>query len=136
MSNLLERGRQTFGRESFGLMLLMAALIVIFGLASPRFLTGANFASMGFQAPLLGLLTIAMLAPMISGGFNLAVIYTANISGLTMAWVLLQAGGPEAGGGRSFWGRWPRWSSAPWRVPPWGWSSPISARIRSWSRWP
>ena len=99
MSNLLERGRQTFGRESFGLMLLMAALIVIFGLASPRFLSGANFASMGFQAPLLGLLTIAMLAPMISGGFNLAVIYTANISGLTMAWVLLQAGGPEAGWG-------------------------------------
>lgn len=97
MTALLEKGRTTFGRETFGLMILMAAMVLMFSLATPKFLTGANFASMGFQAPLLGLLTIAMLAPMISGGFNLAVIYTANISGLTLAWVLLQFGGPEAG---------------------------------------
>lgn len=97
MTSLLEKGRAFFGRETFGLLLLMAAMVVLFSLASPKFLAVANLSSMGFQAPLLGLLTIAMLAPMISGGFNLAVIYTANLSGLAFAWVLLQFGGPEAG---------------------------------------
>lgn len=99
MTSLFEKGRAFFGRETFGLLLLMAAMVVAFSLASPKFLAVANLSSMGFQAPLLGLLTIAMLAPMISGGFNLAVIYTANLSGLTFAWVLLQFGGPEAGMG-------------------------------------
>jgi simple sugar transport system permease protein len=37
-----------------------------------------------------------MLMPIISGGFNLAIIYTANISGLTLAWVLMQTGGIHA----------------------------------------
>jgi len=54
---------------------------------------------MAFQLPELGLLTLAMLAPIISGGLNLAIIYTANISGLTLAWVLLQFGGIDAGPG-------------------------------------
>ena len=88
-----------FGAESLGLLGLMAAMVLGFSALSDKFLTGANLSSMGYQAPMLGLLTLAMLAPMISGGFNLAVIYTANISGLTMAWVLLHFGGPEAGAG-------------------------------------
>ena len=37
------------------------------------------------------------------GGFNLAIIYTANISALALAWVLLQFGGPEAGIGALIW---------------------------------
>lgn len=99
MTAIMDRARAFFGRETFGLLILMAIMVVGFSLASPKFLTAANLASMGFQAPLLGLLTIAMLAPMISGGFNLAVIYTANISGLALAAVLLHFGGPEAGFG-------------------------------------
>lgn len=99
MITLIEKSRAFLGKETFGLLALMAAMMVAFSLASPKFLTLANFDSMGFQAPLLGLLTIAMLAPMISGGFNLAVIYTANISGLTLAAVLLYFGGPDAGWG-------------------------------------
>ena len=97
MSLGLSRAREVFGSEALGLLVLMAVIITAFSLASPKFLTEANFASMGFQAPLLGLLTIAMLAPMISGGINLAIIYTANISGLTFAWFMLQAGGADAG---------------------------------------
>lgn len=97
MTTIFDRTRKHLGQETFGLLLLMAAMVLAFSLASPRFLTAANLSSMGYQAPLLGLLTIAMLAPMISGGLNLAIIFTANISGLTLAWVLLQFGGPEAG---------------------------------------
>ncbi|MFT4012266.1 MAG: ABC transporter permease [Paracoccus sp. (in: a-proteobacteria)] len=97
MAAIIDKARKTLGRESFGLLVLMVIMIVGFSIASPKFLTLASFSSMGYQAPMLGLLTLAMLAPMISGGFNLAIIYTANISGLTLAWVILQFGGPEAG---------------------------------------
>ncbi|MFM0384433.1 ABC transporter permease [Paraburkholderia dipogonis] len=47
--------------------------------------------------PELGFFTLAMLMPLISGGFNLAVTFTANISGLAMAWVLHTYGGADAG---------------------------------------
>ncbi len=83
--------------ENIGLIVMLAALIVGFSLLSPRFLTGANLGSMGFQMPLLGLLTLAMLAPILSGGLNLAIVYTANICGLTLAWTIMYFGGAEAG---------------------------------------
>jgi simple sugar transport system permease protein len=68
-----------------------------FALTSPQFLTDANFESIAFQLPDLGLLTLAMLAPIMSGGINLAIIATANLSGLTLAWILNMNGGPQAG---------------------------------------
>lgn len=85
------------GGENTGLLVMLAVLVVVFSIASPRFLTGANLGSMGFQMPLLGLLTLAMLAPILSGGLNLAIVYTANICGLTLAWTIMQFGGAEAG---------------------------------------
>lgn len=83
--------------ENLGLLIMLAALVIGFSILSPRFLTAANLGSMGFQMPLLGLLTLAMLAPILSGGLNLAIVYTANICGLTLAWTVMQFGGAEAG---------------------------------------
>ncbi|MCG7630033.1 ABC transporter permease [Epibacterium sp. MM17-32] len=83
--------------ENLGLLALLGLLVLLFSLASPRFLSGANLGSMGFQMPLLGLLTLAMLAPILSGGLNLAIVFTANICGLTLAWTIMQFGGAEAG---------------------------------------
>nr|WP_244574641.1 ABC transporter permease [Cohaesibacter sp. ES.047] len=85
------------GSDAASLLVLLVLIGGGFSIASPKFLMPANLESMGFQMPLLGLLTLAMVAPVISGGLNLAVIYTANISGLTLAWVLIQFGGPDAG---------------------------------------
>lgn len=99
MRNLIEAYRKTFGTEVAALLGFLLVVLVVFGLTAPRFLSSANFGSMAFQLPELGLLTLAMLAPIISGGLNLAIIYTANISGLTLAWVLLQFGGIDAGPG-------------------------------------
>jgi simple sugar transport system permease protein len=82
-----------------GLLGFLALVIAAFSFASPQFLTAANLDSVAFQLPELGLLTLAMLMPIISGGFNLAVIYTANMAGLTLAWVLIQYGGTDAGVG-------------------------------------
>lgn len=52
---------------------------------------------MAIQLPELGLLTLAMLIPILSGGLNLSITYTANMSGLALAWTLQAFGGPEAG---------------------------------------
>jgi len=83
--------------ESTILLIVLAAVFIGFGLFAPKFLSEGNFASIAFQLPVLGLLTLAMLAPILSGGLNLAIVFTANLSGLTLAWVLIQFGGPEAG---------------------------------------
>lgn len=87
------------GAETLPLVAFLALVVAGFSLVTPLFLTGANLRSMAFQLPVLGLLTLAMLVPILSGGLNLAIIYQANISGLTLAWVLIQFGGPEAGFG-------------------------------------
>ena len=97
MSVFAERLRRLFGQGVPGLLGLLALTMVAFGLASPQFLTAANFISIAFQLPDLGLLTLAMLGPIMSGGINLAVIATANHSGLTLAWILNTNGGPQAG---------------------------------------
>lgn len=61
-----------------------------FTLAMPgRFLTENTFLSIAFQLPELGLLTFAMFVPMLSGGLNLSIIGTANLTSLFMAWLLI-----------------------------------------------
>lgn len=88
-----------FGVETLPLVGFLAFVVLLFSLATPLFLTSANFGSMAFQMPVLGLLTLAMMVPILSGGLNLAIIYTANLSGLTLAAVLIEFGGPDAGVG-------------------------------------
>ena len=97
MAELFERLDRQFGAGVIGLVAFLGVVLIAFSLTSPQFLSVANFDSIAFQLPELGLLTLAMLMPIISGGFNLAIIYTANICGLTLAWVLMQYGGVDAG---------------------------------------
>lgn len=97
MSASSETLSRALGREVPGLLGLLALMVVVFGLTTPHFMSAANFDSIAFQLPDLGLLTLAMLAPIIGNGINLAIIATANLSGLTLAWVLNMCGGPQAG---------------------------------------
>lgn len=97
--SVLARMTRGSGAEVPGLIGFLLLVVVVFGAAAPNFLTGANLGSIAYQLPELGLLTLAMLIPIISGGFNLAIIATANISGLTLAWVLNAQGGVGAGPG-------------------------------------
>lgn len=94
---LLTRYNATLGTETVALLAFLGVVFLAFSMTTPLFLTGANLRSMAFQMPVLGLLTLAMLVPILSGGLNLAIIFQANISGLALAWVLIQFGGPEAG---------------------------------------
>ncbi|WP_019080389.1 ABC transporter permease [Yersinia enterocolitica] len=74
-----------------GLLSICALATLAFSLAMPgRFFTENTFLSIAFQLPELGLLTFAMFVPMLSGGLNLSIIGTANLTGLFMAWLLIQ----------------------------------------------
>src|SRR6056300_368577 len=96
MVNLFQSIRNKFGNEVLGLIVILFLVVVLFSSTNSQFLTAANFNSMSFQLPVLGLLTLAMLAPLLSAGLNLAIIYQANLCGLTLAWVLNMDGGVDA----------------------------------------
>lgn len=93
----MTRLRTLLGTEVVWLLGFLALVLIGFGVFAPRFLSAANFGSIAFQLPELGLLTLAMLIPIISGGLNLAIIFTANMAGLTLAWILNVNGGVDAG---------------------------------------
>jgi len=77
---------------NIGLMLLIALALATFTVMLPgRFLTDSTFMSMAFQLPELGLLTLAMFIAILSGGLNLAIIATANLTALFIAWTLMSA---------------------------------------------
>jgi len=77
-----------------GLIVLAA---VFFGALAPaRFLSGETLRAMAFQMPELGILALAMMIPLMSGGLNLAIIATANLSALVMAAILTKLLGPAS----------------------------------------
>ncbi|MFD2237586.1 ABC transporter permease [Aureimonas populi] len=83
--------------EALSLIGVLLVLVLLLEGLTGRFVSQATFTSIAFQLPELGLLTLAMLIPIISGGLNLAITFSANIAGLVFAWVLQWGGGPAAG---------------------------------------
>lgn len=87
-----------------GLALLLLVLLGLFSALLPgTFPRFGTVRSMMFQIPDLGLLSLAMAVPLISGGLNLAIIATANQAGLLMAWILTSEMPPHAAGA-TMWG--------------------------------
>ncbi|HEY5811102.1 MAG TPA: ABC transporter permease [Terrimicrobiaceae bacterium] len=78
----------------FALILLTA--IAFSALAPASFLSGNTLRAIAFQMPELGILALAMMVPLMSGGLNLAIIATANLSALVMAAILTKLLGPES----------------------------------------
>lgn len=96
MKALSDKFNTLFGADMAGPVMALIAVLVIFGFGADHFLSAATFGSVAFQLPELGLLTLAMLLPLLTGGLNLAITFTANLSGLTAAWVLQTYGGVDA----------------------------------------
>jgi simple sugar transport system permease protein len=71
------------------LAVLLLALWAVFAIAiGDRFFSVNTMQSMAFQMPELGILSLAMMLTLLSGGLNLSIIATANLAGLTIAFVL------------------------------------------------
>jgi ribose/xylose/arabinose/galactoside ABC-type transport system permease subunit len=85
------RRRLPVGGTNTGLSALLAVLLVFFGLLiGGDFFSASVLRSMAFQMPELGILSLAMMITLLSGGLNLSIIATANLCALTMAYVLTQ----------------------------------------------
>ena len=71
------------------LILLLVALVVCFALAlQDTFLSLGTLQSMAFQLPELGVLALAMMITLLCGGINLSIIATANLTSLTIGYLL------------------------------------------------
>ena len=91
--------RESTGTNLVGLLLLLLGLFSVFSILLPGiFLQPGTMQSMMFQLPELGLLSLAMAIPLVSGGLNLAIIATANQAALLMAWILTTQIPPDAAG--------------------------------------
>lgn len=89
LSALARLARTAIPGGTGGLLALLAGLVLLFSLLLPqRFPTFGTLQSMMFQLPELGLLALAMVIPLISGGLNLAIIATTNQCALLMAFLM------------------------------------------------
>ncbi len=79
-----------------GLVVLVFALMALL-VPDGRFLRPANFAGLSFLAPELGLLAIAMMVAMLTGGIDLSVIGIANLSGILAGLFFHAAAGAARG---------------------------------------
>lgn len=75
-----------------GVMLLLALVI------GNRFFTLRNFSSMAGQIPEFGLLSLAIMAAMLTGGIDLSIVATANLSGIATALVMTNFVTPDMSG--------------------------------------
>ncbi len=97
IASLLTRGGD---RTNLRLLLLLAVLIVVFGTLIGRGLFAVGtLQSMAFQMPELGILSLAMMVTLLSGGLDLSIIATADLCALAMGGVLT---GHSAATGASF----------------------------------
>ncbi len=71
-----------------GLLALAVAIFVGVSIANRDFLSFENLNSMGFQFPEFGLMSLALLSTMISGGIDLSVVSVANLASILAALLL------------------------------------------------
>lgn len=86
---------------TLGLVMVAVALLLTLFIG-PQFLGGGNLQSMAFQLPELGILSLAMMITMLTGGINLSIIASANLTGIVTAMILIQYADP-AGTGLGSW---------------------------------
>jgi ribose/xylose/arabinose/galactoside ABC-type transport system permease subunit len=82
------------------LIIILVGIVILMSLLNPRrFPTLGNVISMSYQLPIIAFLSIGMMLTMLSGGINLAIVATANFTGIITV-LLLRAlageGAPEA----------------------------------------
>lgn len=71
------------------LIILFISLTLLLSILLPgKIFTIGNFQSIAFQLPELGILAMAMMLTMLSGGINLSIIATANLSSIITASIL------------------------------------------------
>ncbi|MCK4815650.1 ABC transporter permease, partial [bacterium] len=78
---------------------LIFTFFLMTALAPGKFFKAGNIQSMAFQIPELGIFSLAMMITLLTGGINLSVITTANLSSIVTALILTSMSDPGAAGG-------------------------------------
>ncbi|MBK8049658.1 MAG: ABC transporter permease [Anaerolineales bacterium] len=79
-------GRQLDDNPVLRLFVIAAVIFVAFSILLPgKFLSIANMQSMAVQFPEFGILAIAIMLTMITGGIDLSVVGAANLAGILAA---------------------------------------------------
>lgn len=82
----VNRMKQLFGNKTdLVLWSIIAILFVVLSTTSDVFLSTRNFQSMALQIAPLGLLSLGMMFALVSGGINLGLVATGNLSCILMA---------------------------------------------------
>lgn len=81
---------------SVRLLVIVVVLFLGFSAASEAFATTRNLQSMAFQASEIGILAIAVALTMLTGGIDLSINSTANLTGILAAMVLTNLAGEGA----------------------------------------
>ncbi len=97
----LDFSRLLHDRSLTRLAVLVIALVVGFSLASPNYFTVLNFQSMGFQVAEIGILSLAILLSMLTGGIDLSIVSVANICAITTAKMFATTGAAAATGSKA-----------------------------------
>lgn len=85
------------GATNIQLLLVCFVVLIAMSFANPRFLNPYNFESMAFFLPELGILSIAVMIAMLTGGIDLSIVGLANLSAITAGLFFQRMGGAEAG---------------------------------------
>jgi simple sugar transport system permease protein len=90
-------------RRSLSRLLALAlAVLVGFSVLSPDiFFSVVNFQTIAFTVPEIGLLSLAIMVAMLTGGIDLSIVSVANLTALTTATLFVTVGGAEATGGQA-----------------------------------
>lgn len=67
-------------RQTILLIVVFIVLFTFFSTTEKKFLTARNITSMGFQLPEIGVLSLAMMITILTGGINLSVNATSNMA--------------------------------------------------------
>ncbi len=77
--NALKKRFQIDG-QTLLLLGVFVVLVIFFGVTENNFLSNRSISTMAFQVPEIGILTLAMMIPTLTGGINLSINATSNLS--------------------------------------------------------
>lgn len=81
--------------ERYALLAVWGIVVIVFGLLRPdTFLTTANFSTIFGSQAVLVVLTLALLAPLIAGDYDLSVAATMGVAGMSLAILNVDHGWP------------------------------------------
>jgi len=91
LSNLPIRSLKTKDSNLNRLIVISIAVFVLMAILNPdKFITMRNFRSMSYSFPELGLLSLGLTICMITGGIDLSVVGTANLTSVLAAKIMVQ----------------------------------------------